>query len=82
MPIMHLVGLLGDRVRLEPLSFDHGAGLIEAVQDGELWKLWYTSIPAPGKMHVEIGRRLALQDAGSMIPYATRDWPSPQIVDR
>jgi hypothetical protein len=33
--------------RLEPLSHDQCDGLIEAVKDGELWKLWYTFVPTP-----------------------------------
>ena len=41
------VTLQGPHARLEPLSHDHCDGLIEAVKDGELWKLWYTSVPSP-----------------------------------
>jgi RimJ/RimL family protein N-acetyltransferase len=40
------------------------------VQDGELWKLWYTSVPAPENMETEIARRLALQQEGTMLPFA------------
>ncbi len=54
---------------LEPLSFDHHDALAEAVKDGELWRLWYTSIPEPGKMRQEIERRLKLQAEGSMLPF-------------
>ncbi len=51
------------------LSPDHTAGLVEAVQDGRLWELWYTSIPAPEKMEVEIARRLKLHEEGRMLPF-------------
>ena len=57
---------------LEPLRPDHHDGLVEAVRDGELWKLWYTAVPAPEAMAAEIERRLALQERGSMLPFATR----------
>jgi N-acetyltransferase len=67
------VNLAGPYARLEPLSQDHRDDLAVAVQDGELWKLWYTSIPAPEKMQAEIERRLALQAAGSMLPFTVRD---------
>ena len=67
------VTLGGTHARLEPLSHDHRDGLVAAVQDGELWKLWYTSIPAPEKMQVEIERRLKLQAAGLMLPFTVRD---------
>jgi RimJ/RimL family protein N-acetyltransferase len=64
------VTLTGAHVRLEPLSPDHGAGLAEAVKDGELWWLWYTTVPSPEGMATEIERRLGLQAAGSMLPFA------------
>jgi RimJ/RimL family protein N-acetyltransferase len=58
------------RVRLELLDHRHANDLIEAVKDGELWRLWYTSVPAPEKLGSEIDRRLALHAAGSMLPFA------------
>jgi N-acetyltransferase len=73
MPWPEPVSLVGSRAWLEPLSQDHRNDLVTAVQDGELWKLWYTSIPAPEKMQAEIERRLALQAAGSMLPFTVRD---------
>ena len=36
-----------DRVRLEPLTTAHEAGLREAVCDGEVWKLNVTTAPEP-----------------------------------
>jgi hypothetical protein len=33
------ITLTGSRVILEPLSHDHHDGLVEAVRDGDLWKL-------------------------------------------
>jgi RimJ/RimL family protein N-acetyltransferase len=53
-----------------PLSHSHHHDLIEALQDGELWNLWYTKIPAPDELRAEIDRRLGLQRQGSMIPFA------------
>ena len=74
------VTLTGEIVRLEPLSHDHAAGLVEATKDGDLWTLWYTSVPTPDGMGAEIDRRLALQDAGTMIPFATRDLRSGKVI--
>jgi RimJ/RimL family protein N-acetyltransferase len=65
--------LAGQHVTLIPLSPDHCTGLIEAALDGELWRLWYTSVPAPDAMEAEIARRLALQAAGSMAPFTVLD---------
>jgi N-acetyltransferase len=73
MPWLEPVTLSGPHARLEPLSHKHIEGLTEAVKDGELWKLWYTSIPSPADMGKEIDRRLGLQAAGSMLPFTVFD---------
>jgi N-acetyltransferase len=66
------VRLTGGTVVLEPLSHDHHDGLVEAVSDGRLWELWYTSVPSPEGMRTEIERRLAEQAAGWMLPFTVR----------
>ncbi|MGH1331001.1 MAG: GNAT family N-acetyltransferase [Paracoccaceae bacterium] len=63
--------LEGRHIRLEPLRADHAAGLREAVADGEIWKIWYTAIPAPDQIEAEIARRLAEQEAGRMLPFVS-----------
>jgi N-acetyltransferase len=73
MPWLEPVTLRGGYARLEPLSHNHRDGLTEAVKDGELWKLWYTSVPKPDNMAKEIDRRLGLQAAGSMLPFTVFD---------
>ncbi len=47
--------------------------LAEAVKDGELWTLWFTTVPAPEGMRAEIDRRLQLQSQGTMLPFAVID---------
>jgi RimJ/RimL family protein N-acetyltransferase len=73
MPWPEPVTLRGAHARLEPLSHEHREGLVAAVKDGELWKLWYTSVPSPEGMAKEIDRRLSLQTAGSMLPFTVFD---------
>lgn len=73
------VKLVGQHVTLAPLSQNHCADLEEASADGELHQLWYTMIPPPDGMKDEINRRLALQQAGSMLAFATC-LPSGQAV--
>jgi RimJ/RimL family protein N-acetyltransferase len=73
MPWPEPVTLQGPHARLEPLSQHHHDGLVEAVKDGELWKLWYTFVPKPEDMHKEIDRRLGLQKTGSMLPWTVFD---------
>jgi N-acetyltransferase len=73
MPWLEPVSLRGAHARLEPLSHEHCDGLTEAAKDGELWKLWYTSIPRAENMSKEIDRRLGLQAAGTMLPWTVFD---------
>jgi N-acetyltransferase len=80
MPWPTPITLTGNFVRLEPLSISHHDDLVEAVRDGELWKLWYTFIPTPEKMRAEIDRRLALQADGSMLPFAVVELSSGMAV--
>jgi RimJ/RimL family protein N-acetyltransferase len=44
------VVLEGDVVRLEPLTEGHAAGIREAVADGELWNLHFTTVPHPDEV--------------------------------
>lgn len=64
--------LKGQTVSLVPLDREKKTldDLKEAVQDGELWRLWYTFIPPPEKMEAEIERRLSLREIGSMLPFS------------
>ncbi|MBX9720391.1 MAG: hypothetical protein K2X81_03255, partial [Candidatus Obscuribacterales bacterium] len=64
------VTLSGSHAKLEPLSIAHLEHLVEASNDGELWKLWYTTVPEPAMVESEINRRLSLQEKGHMLPFA------------
>ena len=64
------VTLEGRHVRLMPLASEHEGELADAVRDGDLHRLWYTSVPAPDRVGAEIERRLALRAAGTMLPFA------------
>lgn len=65
--------LSGTHVSLAPLTQAHAADLAEASADGNLSALWYTSVPTPDDVPAEINRRLALQETGSMVPFAILD---------
>ena len=72
--------LHGQSVSLVPLAHAHHDDLVEAVKDGELWTLWYTNVPPPGRMRTEIDRRLGLQAQGSMVPFAVIDKATNEAV--
>jgi len=74
------VSLHGREVSLVPLASAHRSDLIEALNDGELWTLWYTSIPAPDQLDAEISRRLALHQHGAMVPFSVIEKSSNQAV--
>ena len=74
------VTLERDGIRLEPLSPDHYDGLIAAAKDGELWKLWFTSVPEPGAVITYIRAAARGQSEGHMLPWAVRDVKTNEIV--
>ena len=65
-------------VRLEPLSEAHAGDLAEAAVGLET--AWYTSVPAPSDVPVEIAQRLRRRDEGSMNPFAVRRLATGRIV--
>jgi RimJ/RimL family protein N-acetyltransferase len=74
------VTLEGHGVRLEPMSREHEKGLDEAAQDGKLWELWFTSVPAPGETAKYIDTALQGQKDGHMLPWVVRESTSGKIV--
>ena len=74
------VRLEGYGVRLEPLSESHAAGLSEASNDGELWRLWFTSVPEPSQVATYIAAALDGLRAGHMLPWAVRELTSDRII--
>jgi RimJ/RimL family protein N-acetyltransferase len=74
------VTLRGKTVVLEPLSSARHDELVDAARDGDLWQLWYTSIPAPEAMSAEIDRRLTLLECGAMLPFAVVERASGTAV--
>jgi N-acetyltransferase len=67
-------------VRLEPLSLAHEAGLAAAAADGELWKLWVTSVPEPGAERAYIETGLRMRDEGSRMPFAVIEAASNTVL--
>ena len=74
------VTLEGHGVRLEPLAKEHRAGLDQAAADGELWNLFFTSVPAPGETDKYIDTALEGQKAGHMLPWVVRDAKSGEVL--
>lgn len=77
---LEAITLNGKHVKLVPLSMSHLDGLRLAVQDGEIYNLWFTSVPTPANMEAEIERRLKLQQEGAMLPFTIIEQHSGRIV--
>ncbi|GAB3676748.1 GNAT family N-acetyltransferase [Salinisphaera aquimarina] len=71
--------LTGRHVSLEPLVAEHASALAAAATDGELWRLWYTSVPAPDGVDAYIQGALDEQAAGGLA-FAVRDRASDTVV--
>jgi RimJ/RimL family protein N-acetyltransferase len=74
------VALVGDIATLEPLSPEHHDGLVEAVKDGELWNLWYTTIPQPKDMRNFIEKRMGLDAPDTRLGFVAVENCSKKIV--
>ena len=74
------VTLEGHGIRLEPLTTAHEQDIGVAASDGELWNLWYTTIPAPDQVARYIADALAGQAAGHMLPWVVRELSSEKII--
>jgi RimJ/RimL family protein N-acetyltransferase len=65
---------------LEPLAGEHHAALSEAAADGNLWELWFTTVPAPGSMQTYVSDALKGRQEGHMLPWAVRDTASGAVI--
>jgi RimJ/RimL family protein N-acetyltransferase len=72
--------LEGHGVRLEPLSKEHEQGLKKAAADGQLWELFFTSVPEPDLTKKYVEDALKGQERGDMLPWAVRDLKSGELV--
>lgn len=74
------VSLAGEYVSLEALTPAHEAELSLAVQDGELWRLWYTYIPRPEKVAEYIADALSMAEREGALTFVVRLKSSGQVV--
>ena len=74
------VTLGGRHATIEPLAREHEEGLRRAASDGELWRLWYTSIAAPEKMGEYVATALDMRERLGAMPFVVRDKTSGDIV--
>ena len=74
------VTLKGRLAALEPLNREHEGALAKAAADGELWRLWYTSIAAPDKMGDYVAIALDMRERLGAMPFVVRENATGEIV--
>ncbi|MDH5245659.1 MAG: GNAT family N-acetyltransferase [Betaproteobacteria bacterium] len=80
MAFVEPVTLEGSHVHLSPLDREHAGGLRAAAADGELWRLWYTSVPAPDKTLEWIDAALDMRAKHGALPFVVREPATRDIV--
>lgn len=70
----------GTNVILEPLTLEHANEIRIAVQDGELWKLWFTSIPSPETVEEYIQKALDMRENAGAMPFIVREKEAGKII--
>lgn len=74
------ITLRGRHATLEPLGAEHLDGIRAAAADGELWRLWYTSVPAPAKTDDWLAIALSMRNDQGAMPFAVRDNRDGRVV--
>jgi N-acetyltransferase len=79
-PFIEPVTLRGKHATIEPLDATCEEALNRAAADGELWKLWYTSVASPDKMGEYIAIALDMREKLGAMPFVVRDVKDGEIV--
>ncbi|MBC3936909.1 GNAT family N-acetyltransferase [Undibacterium rugosum] len=72
--------LQGQHISLEPLNESHLDDIRAAAADGELWKLFFTSVPRPDQVSQWLATALEMQQQQRALPFAVRDNQSGKII--
>ena len=80
MSFVQPITLQGQHATLEPLAHAHEDALRRAAADGELWRLWYTSIAPPEKMGEYIAAALEMREKLGAMPFVVRANATGEIV--
>jgi RimJ/RimL family protein N-acetyltransferase len=74
------ITLSGQYANLEPLTQGHLAAIQAAAADGELWKLFFTSVPAFDETQQWLNLALELQAQGKALPFVVKNKATGKIV--
>ncbi|PID46051.1 MAG: GNAT family N-acetyltransferase [Proteobacteria bacterium] len=74
------IELESQTVKLVPLSETHADALVEAATDGELWRLWFTSVPNIDSINKYISTALEQKTKGLTLPFVVVEKSSGQVI--
>ena len=74
------VELESENITLTPLTMAHADALVNAATDGELWKLWFTSVPNAETISDYIATALEQRDKGLSLPFVVIDKASGEVI--
>ena len=74
------VTLAGTHAALEPLGRSHLSAIAAAAADGELWRLWYTSVPAPQDTEKWLDAALDMRERLGAMPFVVRNNARGDVV--
>ena len=80
MPWLTPITLQASDVKLIPLLPSHREALLEAATDGQLWELWYTSVPSPTTIEAYLDFALNEQANQRALPFAVVDTATNKII--
>ena len=74
------VTLVGRHATLAPLARTHADAVKTAAADGELWNLWYTSVPAPDKVGAWLDIALDMRERLEAMPFVVLENTRGDVV--
>ncbi len=77
---LNSIELTGNKVRLIPLEATHKEALLEAAADGDLSKLWFTSVPIAKNIDAYLDFAFQEAEADRALPFVVIDMATNEIV--
>ena len=74
------VELEGNLVKLLPLTESYKSEILEAASDGNLWEIWYTSVPSKDNLDAYIDFALHQESEGLALPFVVIEKKSGQVI--
>jgi len=74
------VSLIGQKIRLRPMTEQDADALLLAASDGELWNMQLTNIPSPDTVAQYINIAITGRNAGTVLPFVIEEIASGKPI--